>query len=87
MSWVVHQHPQSNEAWNEKIRWIIIDKSYRDYDGIDGKPMDFEWNIFPGFTSLQLCGKITDLLSRLGVTPETFHKKNSIYVDVQRHFL
>ena len=32
----------------------------------------FEWNIFPGFTTLQLCGKVTDLLSDLGQTPETF---------------
>ena len=32
----------------------------------------FEWNIFPGFTTLQLCGKINDLLSDLGQTPETF---------------
>ena len=27
---------------------------------------------FPGFNTLQLCGKVTDLLSRLGETPETF---------------
>ena len=27
---------------------------------------------FPRFTTLQLCGKVTDLLSRLGETPETF---------------
>ena len=26
----VHQHPQSNEAWKERIGWIITDKSYRD---------------------------------------------------------
>ena len=29
-------------------------------------------NISPGFTTLQLCGKVTDLLSRLGETPEHF---------------
>ena len=68
----VHQHPQSNEAWKERIGWIITDKSYRDYDTINGEPTEFEWNIFPGFTTLQLCGKVTDLLSRLGETPETF---------------
>ena len=27
---------------------------------------------FPGFTTLQLCGKINDLLSDLGEAPETF---------------
>ena len=68
----VHQHPDSNEAWKKRIEWIITDKSYRDYDGINGEPTEFEWNIFPGFTTLQLCGKVTDLLSRIGEAPETF---------------
>ena len=68
----IHQHPNANEAWKKRIGWIITDKSYRDYDGINGEPTDFEWNIFPGFTTLQLCGKVRDLLSRLGETPEPF---------------
>ena len=67
----VHPHPMSNEAWKERIGGIVTDKSCRDYDGINGEPTEFEWNIFPGFTTLQLCGKVTDLLSRLGETPET----------------
>ena len=68
----VHSHPESNEAWKKRIGWIITDKSYRDYDGINGKPTEFEWNIFPRFTTSQLCGKVTDLLSRFGEAPETF---------------
>ena len=68
----VHQHPQSNEAWKERIGWIVTDKSYRDNDGINGEPTEFEWNIFPGFTTLQLCGKVTDVLSSLREEPETF---------------
>ena len=68
----IHQHPESNEAWKKRIEGIITDESYRDYDGIDGEPTEFEWNIFPGFTTLQLCGKVNDLLSDLGQTPETF---------------
>ena len=68
----IHQHPQSNEAWKNRIAWIKTEKSYRDYDGINGEPTEFEWNIFPGFTKLQLCGKVNDLLSDLGETPETF---------------
>ena len=58
------QHPQSNQAWKDRKGWIITDESYRDYDAINGEPTEFEWNIFPGFTTLQLCGKVTDLLSR-----------------------
>ena len=37
-----HQHPKSNEAWKDRIRWIIADQSYRDYDGISGEPTEFE---------------------------------------------
>ena len=68
----IHQHRESNEAWKKRIEGVKSDKSYRDYDGINGEPTEFEWNNFPGFTTLQLCGKVTDLLSNLGKTPETF---------------
>ena len=66
------QHPESNEALKKRIAGVISEKSYRDYDGINGEPTEFEWNIFPGFTALQLCDKINDLLNDLGQTPETF---------------
>ena len=68
----IHQHPESNEAWKKRIEGITTDNSYRDYDGLNGDPSEFEWNIFPGFTTLQLCGKVNDLLSDLGEAPETF---------------
>ena len=68
----IHQHPESNEASKKRIEGITTDKSYRDHDGINGEPTEFEWNIFPGFTTLQLCGKVNDLLSDLGEAPETF---------------
>ena len=38
----------------------------------NGEPTEFEWNIFPGFDTLQLCDKVKDLLSRLGETPANF---------------
>ena len=68
----IHQHPNANESWKERTEWITISQRYRDYDGISKSPTEFEWNIFPGFTTLQLHGKVTDLLSRLGETPENF---------------
>ena len=48
------------------------ERSYRDYDAINGESTEFEWNIFPGFTTLQLCYKVSDLLSSMGQTPESF---------------
>ena len=68
----VLQHPESNEAWKNRVAGVRSEKSYRDFDAINGESTEFEWNIFPGFTTLQLCDKISDLLSDLGQTPETF---------------
>ena len=68
----IHQHPNANESWKNRIEWITTSQCHRDYDGISGEPTEFEWNIFPGFDMLQLYGKVTDLLSRLGITPENF---------------
>ena len=68
----VLQHPESNEAWKNRVAGARADRSYRDHDAINGESTEFEWNIFPGFTTLQLCDKINDLLSDLGQTPETF---------------
>ena len=68
----VFQHPESNEAWKNRVAGIRSEKSYRDYDAISGESTEFEWNIFPGFTTLQLCDKIKELLSDLGQTPENF---------------
>ena len=66
------QYPDSNEAWKNRVARIQSGKSYRDFDAINGESTEFEWNIFPGFTALQLCDKISDLLSSLGQTPESF---------------
>ena len=69
------QHPDSNEAWKNRVAGVRAERSYRDYDAINGEPTEFGWNIFPRFTTLHLCGKINDLLSDLGRTPETFTGK------------
>ena len=51
----VLQHPESNEAWKNRVAGIQSGKSYRDHDAINGESTELEWNIFPGFTTLQLC--------------------------------
>ena len=68
----VLQHPECNEAWKNRVAGVRAEKSYRDFDAINGESTEFEWNIFLGFTTLQLCDKINDLLSYLGQTPATF---------------
>ena len=68
----VLQHPECNEAWKNRVAGVRAERSYRDYDAINGESTEFEWNIFPGFTTLQLCDKISILLSSMGQTPESF---------------
>ena len=68
----VLQHPECNEAWKNRVAGVRAERSYSDYDAINGESTEFEWNIFPGFTTLQLCDKISNLLSSLGQTPESF---------------
>ena len=50
-------------------------RNYRNFDGIDGEPLDFEWNIFTGFNTLQLNEEVKCLLLRKGETPENFTRR------------
>ena len=72
MPWKEERDPKSNIVWEDKLTWFKSSSQCRALDTIDGEPMDFEWNIFPGFTTLQLCTKVPELLSRFSVTPEKF---------------
>ena len=68
----VLQHPECNEACKSRVAGVRAERNYSDFDDIKGESAEFEWNIFPGFTSLQLCDRISNLLSSLGQSPETF---------------
>ena len=83
----IHENPESNEACKKRIGWITTSQSYRDFDGIDGEPMEIRVEHFPriGYVAaLQQSQKFTEQIRR---DTRKFHRKNSIYVDVQRHFL
>ena len=45
------ENPLSNVVWGDKLTWFKSSSQYRTLDAIDGEPMEFEWNIFPGFTT------------------------------------
>ena len=65
------QNPYSNEAWKNRIVGYNPGKA-TEIMMVSMESRQFEWNIFQGFTTLQLCGKINDLSSDLGQTAETF---------------
>ena len=68
----VFQNPECNEALKNRVAGVRVERNYSDFDDVKGESAEFEWNIFPGFTTLQLCDKISNLLSSLGQSPETF---------------
>ena len=68
----MNKNPQSNAVREDIGEWFKSSPEYRNLDKIDGEPMELEWNIFPGFTTLQLVREVQELLSRLSVEPEEF---------------
>ena len=59
----MNENPQSNTALEDRLTWFKSSPEYRTLDRIDGEAMEFEWNIFPGFTTLQLVREVQELLS------------------------
>ena len=55
-----------------KIEMVKLFSKCRNFDKIDGESMELEWNIFPGFNTLQLSEKVKRLLLRLDETSENF---------------
>ena len=68
----MNENPQSNIAWEDRSTWFKSSSEYRALDRIDGESMEFEWNIFPGFNTLQLSQEVQEVLLRLNETPEKF---------------
>ena len=60
----VVENTQSNDTWEERLGWFKSSQVCRNFDRIDGEPMEFEWNIFPGFNTLQFREEVKSLLLR-----------------------
>ena len=67
----VNENPKSNIAWEDRLKWFKDSSQYRALDRIGGEPMEFEWNIFPGFTTLELVREVQKFMSKIG-EPEQF---------------
>ena len=62
---------------NERTDWNGFKSTgqYREFDGINGEPVEFEWMIFPGHTALQIVREIKEM-KNLGCEPEQFQGRN-----------
>ena len=57
----IFENTQSNDAWEQRLGWLKSSSKNRNFDRIDGEPMEFQWNIFPGFITLQLSEEVKRL--------------------------
>ena len=72
-------------SWKSKIKWYSENNHFKDMNRIDGMPTDFEWEIFPGITTLSLLEKIQSLMRDLQCEPEHFNDRimfMSMYNDI-----
>ena len=81
----VNQNPISNTVWEDKLTWFKDSPQYRTLDTIDGEPMEFEWNIVPGFiAALQQSPGVPVENER---TATKIYRTDHLHVDVQRHLM
>ena len=81
----IFENHQSNDAWEQRLGWLKSSSKYRNFDRIDGEPIEFEWNIFPGFNTLQLSEEVKRLLFILDETPVNFTGRilfMSMFIDI-----
>ena len=73
------------EAWKDRTKWFLETRYLKDLDRIDGEPMEFEWTIFPGFTTLGILAEIQKMMAESKCEPEQFQGRiifMSMYNDI-----
>ena len=63
---------QPVEACNNRIKWYLENRYLKDLNRIDGEPMEFEWTIWLGFTTLGILEEIQKFMTELQCEPEQF---------------
>ena len=65
----------SDESWKDKIQWYSKNNFFSELNRIDGKPMEFEWKIFPGFRTAGILNEIQKTMGELQCDPANFKGK------------
>ena len=68
----INDPKEAMKRWTGQVAEFQMENSFEELLGLDGEPIEFEWNIFPGFTSLQILQKIHSDLEEADIKPEEF---------------
>ena len=71
----MNEHPEENVKWNDQLQDFRQSNTNRELFGVDGEPIEFEWNLFRGFTSWQILQKIQEFLGARQTSPEEFEHR------------
>ena len=82
-----NENPLSNVVWEDKLTWFKSSSQNRTLDTLDGEQIEFEWNILQGFTTLQLCYKVQEFLSKNERRARRIDRTDHLHVDFQRHLM
>ena len=62
--------PEAVERWKGQVEGLRLYSFHQDAVGIDGEAIEFEWNIFPGFSSLSILEETQQDLEERKIQPE-----------------
>ena len=65
-------HSEANRRWEGQVADFQLSASCEEFLGIDGEPIELEWNTFTGRTSLQILQRIQNHLEKRNIEPENF---------------
>ena len=71
----IFENHESNDAWEQRLECFKTFQEIINLDRIDGDPVEFEENSFPGFHTLQFSEEVKSLVFRKGETFENYHRK------------
>ena len=66
----MHSHSDVSEKWISQTTEFQQSNEYAELSGIDGERIEFEGNIFPGFTTIEILGEIQKDLNARPVNSE-----------------
>ena len=65
MSWKGESEPNIKYCLGRTVGLVQRFTTTQNLDTIDGEPMEFEWNIFPPFTTLQLVDEVQKFINKM----------------------
>ena len=64
--------PDPVEIWKKQIQWYSETNYFSELNRVDGKPMEFEWKIFPQFTTAGILNDIQKMMGESQCDPADF---------------